>query len=114
MVFGYGLIQELHYYKSFIMVTQLRFNHKGQQVIARLIFNFKEVKDMIMIVPAAYSEEIGEEILFDQDESAAWVTDAPFSKRFPSTFDSLAAKLSAFFKTCGFSFYKTPVVQLPA
>lgn len=86
------------------MITHLRFNHKGEQVMGRLVFDLKEIKNMILVIPVTCKEEIGDQILFHRGEDASWVTDAPAIRRYPLTCESLTDKLNHFFRTCGFTF----------
>ena len=104
MVFGQQPCFSFHPFKTNTMITQFRFNHEGKQVPAELVFNFKAIEDMILILPLARKDELGEYILFTHQEGVKWITDAPLFKKFPLTFKSIAESLDAVFKHYRFSF----------
>ncbi len=104
MIFEQLARQGFHPFKTNTMITQFRFHHEGKLVAAELVFNFKAIADMILILPLALKDEIGEYILFTHQEGENWISDAPLFKKFPLTFESVADSLDAVFKHYRFSF----------
>jgi hypothetical protein len=105
-VFGQEAHWSFHPFKFNTMITQLLFHHEGKQVLAELVFNFKAIADMILILPLAAKDEVGDYILFTHQDAGKWITDAPIFKKFPLTFESVADSLGDVFKHYRFSFLK--------
>ncbi|MGI8952288.1 MAG: hypothetical protein ACR2FN_11995 [Chitinophagaceae bacterium] len=65
------------------------FDHNGEFVTADLIYNFKQIKDTILLRQLNLNIEINEDILFYKNGND-WYSDSKLKNEFPRTYSNIS------------------------
>ena len=73
---------------------EIYFNHCGSRCKADVIYNFREVRDYVLI---AFKGSLGSNILF-HNQNNMWVSDSKLQERYPETYLSIQKAIAEVFK----------------
>jgi len=86
-------------------------DNKTVDVAAAVIYNVEQVTDMFIVLPKAYTHELGEIITFFRSVNNYWWSDTMVRMLHPETFVNLLAKLIILFKEWQFKFLDEPPAE---
>ena len=72
----------------------IQFEHKGQQISARIVSNFEAVRDAMIVFPDSNLGELGWSIFFQKKEEV-WTSESFLKEKYPSTYSNLLSQLNA-------------------
>lgn len=87
------------------MIVPFSFLHKNQQVAAQLVYNFKVIRDVMLVRLLENLNDLKDDVLFFKLEKLKWFEVTQLSLLFPDTFQRIAQQLTGLFHKEGFCFY---------
>lgn len=76
---------------------KIHFDHNGQNCIAELTYNLKEVPDCVIVI---FEDNYNEDILFSNVNSI-WTSTSDLQARYPQTYSSIVQALALAFDVGG-------------
>jgi len=72
----------------------IQFEHKGQQINAKIVSNFDAIRDAMIVFPDSNLGELGWSIFFQKKENK-WTTESFLKEKYPTTYSSLLSQLNS-------------------
>jgi len=87
------------------MIVPFSFLHRNKQVAAQLVYNFKVIRDVMLIRLLENLNDLKDDVLFCKLDKLKWFEVTQLSVLFPDTFQRIVQHLTGFFHKEGFCFY---------
>ncbi len=73
---------------------EIYFNHRGSRCKADVIYNFREIRDHVLI---AFNGSLGSDLLF-RNQNNMWVSDSGLQEKYPETYLNIQKAITEVFK----------------
>ncbi|WP_153801179.1 hypothetical protein [Foetidibacter luteolus] len=77
---------------------QIHFSHINQLITANVVYNFRQVSDVVIVMPVKKIAGLEEGILFYMQRKGLWQSAGMLCKEYPNTIQHLRQMLTPLFK----------------